>query len=53
MIGKIGIAEVGQREADEEKQREIAARLSSIDSALAKLDSLEAAARPRPKPSGR
>ena len=44
VIGKIGIAEAGQREADEEKQREIVARLASIDAALAKLDSLEAAA---------
>src|SRR4029079_5611395 len=36
-------------EADEEKQREIAARLASIDAELAKLDSLEAAtASPKP-----
>ena len=44
VIARLGIAEVGQREADEEKQREIVARLASIDAALSKLDSLEAAA---------
>jgi len=44
VIAKLGIAEIGQREADDEKQREIVARLASIDAALAKLDSLEAAA---------
>ena len=44
VIGKLGIAEHGRREADEDKQREIAARLASIDAALARLDPLEAAA---------
>jgi CPA1 family monovalent cation:H+ antiporter len=43
VIGQLGIAEIGQREADAEKKREISARLASIDSALARLDSLEGA----------
>ncbi|HET7084059.1 MAG TPA: Na+/H+ antiporter [Rhizomicrobium sp.] len=41
VIAKLGIAEYGKREADEEKRREITARLASIDAALARLDSLE------------
>ena len=44
VIGKLGIAEHGRREADQEKRREISARLAAIDAALARLDSLEAAA---------
>jgi len=44
VVARLGIAEVGRREADEEKQREISARLTSIDAALERLDSLEAAA---------
>ncbi len=44
VIGKLGIAQHGRREADAEKRREITARLASIDAALARLDSLEAAA---------
>jgi CPA1 family monovalent cation:H+ antiporter len=43
VIGKLGIAEHGRREADDEKKREIIARLASIDAALARLDSLEGA----------
>jgi CPA1 family monovalent cation:H+ antiporter len=43
VIGKLGIAEFGQREADNEKKREISARLASIDAALARLDTLEGA----------
>ncbi|MFO1247188.1 MAG: Na+/H+ antiporter [Alphaproteobacteria bacterium] len=43
VIHKLGIAEHGKREADREKQREISARLASIDAALARLDSLEGA----------
>jgi len=43
VIGKLGIAEYGQREADEDKKREISARLASIDAALGRLDSLEGA----------
>ncbi|HTC84499.1 MAG TPA: Na+/H+ antiporter [Rhizomicrobium sp.] len=43
VIGKLGIAEHGRREADDEKRREIVARLASIDAALARLDSLEGA----------
>jgi CPA1 family monovalent cation:H+ antiporter len=44
VIGLLGISEHGRREADAEKKREISARLASIDAALARLDSLEAAA---------
>jgi len=43
VIGKLGIAKYGQCEADEDKKREITARLTSIDAALARLDSLEGA----------
>jgi len=43
VIARLGIGEHGQREADEEKKREISARLASIDAALARLDSLEGA----------
>jgi len=43
VIARLGISEHGQREADEEKKREISARLASIDAALARLDSLEGA----------
>jgi CPA1 family monovalent cation:H+ antiporter len=43
VIARLGIAEHGRREADEEKKREISARLASIDAALARLDSLEGA----------
>jgi len=43
VIGLLGIAEHGKREADNDKRREIAARLASIDAALARLDSLEGA----------
>jgi Na+/H+ antiporter len=43
VIRMLGIAEHGQREADADKKREISARLASIDSALARLDSLEGA----------
>lgn len=44
VIGLLGISEHGKREADGEKRREISARLAAIDAALARLDSLEAAA---------
>jgi CPA1 family monovalent cation:H+ antiporter len=43
VIGLLGIAEYGKREADDDKKREITARLASIDAALARLDSLEGA----------
>ncbi len=43
VIGKLGIAEYGKREADDDKKREITARLASIDAALARLDTLEGA----------
>ena len=43
VIGLLGIAEHGKREADTDKRREISARLASIDAALARLDSLEGA----------
>jgi len=43
VIARLGISEHGQREADDEKKREISARLASIDAALARLDSLEGA----------
>jgi monovalent cation/hydrogen antiporter len=43
VIARLGISEHGRREADEEKKREISARLASIDAALARLDSLEGA----------
>ena len=43
VIGKLGIAEYGRREADDNKKREISARLASIDAALARLDKLEGA----------
>ncbi len=44
VIRLLGISEHGRREADGEKRREITARLASIDAALARLDTLEAAA---------
>jgi CPA1 family monovalent cation:H+ antiporter len=43
VIARLGIAEHGKREADEDKRREISARLASIDAALARLDRLEGA----------
>ena len=43
VIKLLGISEHGQREADDDKKREISARLASIDAALARLDSLEGA----------
>jgi CPA1 family monovalent cation:H+ antiporter len=43
MIARLGIAEYGKREADDDKKREISARLASIDAALARLDKLEGA----------
>ncbi|HKQ44333.1 MAG TPA: Na+/H+ antiporter [Rhizomicrobium sp.] len=43
VIKLLGISEHGQREADNDKKREISARLASIDAALARLDSLESA----------
>jgi Na+/H+ antiporter len=44
VISLLGISEHGKREADAEKRREISARLTAIDTALARLDTLEAAA---------
>ena len=44
VIRMLGISEYGRQEADGEKRREITARLTAIDAALARLDSLEAAA---------
>lgn len=43
VISCLGIAEYGKKEADLDKRREIAARLASIDAALARLDTLEGA----------
>lgn len=43
VIKLLGISEHGRREADDDKKREISARLASIDAALARLDSLESA----------
>jgi CPA1 family monovalent cation:H+ antiporter len=43
VIEWLGIGKHGKREADEDKKREISARLASIDAALARLDSLEGA----------
>jgi monovalent cation/hydrogen antiporter len=43
VISLVGISEYGKREADKDKRREIAARLASIDAALARLDTLEGA----------
>jgi CPA1 family monovalent cation:H+ antiporter len=43
VIGWLGLAYHGRREADAEKRREIAARVQSIDAALARLDTLEGA----------
>lgn len=43
VIGKLGISAHGRREADDDKKREISARLASIDAALARLDTLEGA----------
>jgi CPA1 family monovalent cation:H+ antiporter len=44
VIAGLGIAAYGKREADDDKRREISARLASIDAALARLDQLESAA---------
>jgi Na+/H+ antiporter len=43
VIALLGIAEHGKREANDDKRREITARLASIDAALARLDMLEGA----------
>jgi len=43
VIEWLGIGVHGKREADEDKKREISARLASIDAALARLDTLEGA----------
>jgi len=43
VIEWLGISELGRQEADQNKKREISARLASIDAALARLDSLEGA----------
>jgi CPA1 family monovalent cation:H+ antiporter len=44
VIQKLGLIEAGRREATKDKQREVAARVRSIDAALARLDGLEGAA---------
>jgi monovalent cation/hydrogen antiporter len=44
IIAGLGVAAYGKREADNDKRREISARLASIDAALARLDELEGAA---------
>jgi CPA1 family monovalent cation:H+ antiporter len=44
VIEKLGLADAGRREAAEFKRREVAARVHSIDAALARLDALEGAA---------
>jgi CPA1 family monovalent cation:H+ antiporter len=43
VIDAVCLTEDGRREVDEAKRKEIAARLASIDTALARLDSLEGA----------
>ena len=43
LIKALGLVDAGRREADQAKRREIAARITSIDAALARLDSLEGA----------
>jgi Na+/H+ antiporter len=43
VIEWLGLAHDGKREQDDAKRREIAARVDSIDAALARLDTLEAA----------
>jgi CPA1 family monovalent cation:H+ antiporter len=44
LIRVLGLTRDGQREAEEAKRREVAARVKSIDAALARLDGLEGAA---------
>jgi len=44
LIQKLGLVADGKREMDEAKRREVAARVKSIDAALARLDTLEGAA---------
>ena len=43
MIQKLGLTAMGKREADLDKQREVAARVTGIDAALARLDRLQSA----------
>jgi CPA1 family monovalent cation:H+ antiporter len=44
LIGVLGLDREGRLEADQAKRREVAARVKSIDAALARLDQLEGAA---------
>ncbi|MCP5412773.1 MAG: Na+/H+ antiporter [Alphaproteobacteria bacterium] len=44
VIARLGLVDDGLKEAAEAKQREVAARVKSIDAALARLDALEGAA---------
>ncbi len=43
VIRKLGLSAMGKREADEAKQREVAARVAGIDAALSRLDRLQSA----------
>jgi CPA1 family monovalent cation:H+ antiporter len=43
LIKKLGLVDVGRREAAEAKRQEVAARIAGIDAALAQLESLEGA----------
>ena len=43
LIKKLGLADVGRREAAKAKRQEVAARIAGIDAALAQLESLEGA----------
>ena len=43
VIQKLGLVKEGQREAEADKRREVAARVASIDAALARLDAMEGA----------
>ena len=43
LIQKLGLVADGKREAEADKRQEVAARVASIDAALARLDSLEGA----------
>jgi monovalent cation/hydrogen antiporter len=43
LIKALGLVDAGRREAEQAKRKEIAARIASIDAALARLDTLEGA----------
>ncbi len=48
VIRRLGLADAGASEAAEDKVREVAARVSGVDAALARLDALEANGAPAP-----